>query len=238
MAASRAATASILRRRSRGARETATVPDPHRSCVAPCRWRRHCECGFDIHRQAHEGYRNAQERRGFGLADHGDLPRPIVLMSAIGIAIGLALGVAVPPIIDAFYGDLLPVRINVQVSPQSLGIAAFYGAIIALLFALWPLGRAENVRASVLFRDFVNSVGGRPRKGFLAIMACSRGPLRRSGADVGATIDRALRHGRARRHAGGVRMAWWLSLAPRGPAAAALGPELALRYATLLRQTA
>ena len=101
----------------------------------------------------------------------------LVLMSAIGIAIGLALGVAVPAIIDAFYGDLLPVRINVQVSPQSLGIAALYGAIIALLFALWPLGRAENVRASVLFRDSVNSVGGRPRKGLLAIMAILAGLL-------------------------------------------------------------
>ncbi|CAA2143241.1 hypothetical protein HYPP_04144 [Hyphomicrobium sp. ghe19] len=92
------------------------------------------------------------------------------LMTAIGIAIGLALGVAVPSIIDAFYGDLLPVRINVQVSPQSLGIAALYGAIIALLFALWPLGRAENVRASVLFRDSVNSPGGRPRPALIAIM--------------------------------------------------------------------
>jgi putative ABC transport system permease protein len=95
----------------------------------------------------------------------------ILLMSTIGIAIGLALGVAIPPIIDAFYGDLLPVRADIAVSPQSLAIAALYGFLVAILFALWPLGRAENVRASVLFRDSVNSIGGRPRKAIMAAIA-------------------------------------------------------------------
>ncbi|HML29437.1 MAG TPA: ABC transporter permease [Hyphomicrobium sp.] len=94
----------------------------------------------------------------------------LVIMSAIGIAIGLALGVAVPSIIDAFYGDLLPVRINVEVSPMSLGLAALYGALVALLFALWPLGRAENVPATVLFRDSINGTEGRPRLSLIAIM--------------------------------------------------------------------
>jgi putative ABC transport system permease protein len=95
----------------------------------------------------------------------------IMLMSAIGIAIGLAFGIAVPPLIDKLYGDLLPVRTGLQVSPQSLGIAALYGFLVALLFALWPLGRVENVRVSVLFRDSVNSVAGRPRKTIIAATA-------------------------------------------------------------------
>jgi putative ABC transport system permease protein len=95
----------------------------------------------------------------------------LVAMSAIGIAIGLALGVAVPWLIDTFYGDLLPVRINIDVSPQSLGMAALYGAIVALLFALWPLGRAENVSATVLFRDSINSTGGWPRRSLIVLMA-------------------------------------------------------------------
>jgi putative ABC transport system permease protein len=93
----------------------------------------------------------------------------ILVMSAIGIAIGLVLGMAVPPIIDQFYGDLLPVRADLQVSPQSLGVAALYGFLVAALFALWPLGRVENVRASVLFRESVKSVGGAPRKAIIAI---------------------------------------------------------------------
>ena len=67
----------------------------------------------------------------------------ILLMSAIGIAIGLAFGVAVPPLIDKLYGDLLPVRTDLQVSPQSLGIAALYGFLVAILFALWPPGASR-----------------------------------------------------------------------------------------------
>ncbi len=87
----------------------------------------------------------------------------ILAMSAIGIAIGLALGVLVPGLVDRFYGEVLPVRTELSVSPQSLAIAGLYGLLVALLFALWPLGRAENVRASVLFREQLQAVHGRPR---------------------------------------------------------------------------
>ncbi|HEY8194747.1 MAG TPA: FtsX-like permease family protein, partial [Hyphomicrobium sp.] len=95
----------------------------------------------------------------------------ILLMSAIGIAIGLALGVAVPPLIEYLYGDLLPVRAGIEISPRSLGIAALYGFLVALVFALWPLGRVENVRAAVLFRDSVNAPGTRPRKTIIVATA-------------------------------------------------------------------
>jgi putative ABC transport system permease protein len=95
----------------------------------------------------------------------------LAVMSLIGIAIGLAIGMAVPWLIDRFYGDLLPVRINVAVSLQSLGLAALYGAIVALLFALWPLGRAETVSATVLFRDSVSAVRGWPRRGLMVLVA-------------------------------------------------------------------
>ncbi len=87
----------------------------------------------------------------------------ILAMSAIGIAIGLALGVLVPGLIDQFYGDALPIRADFSVAPRSLWIAGLYGILVALIFALWPLGRAEHVRASVLFRDSVQPIGGRPR---------------------------------------------------------------------------
>ncbi len=43
----------------------------------------------------------------------------ILMMSAIGIAIGLILGMAVPLVIDRLYGDLLPVRLDFQLSPRS-----------------------------------------------------------------------------------------------------------------------
>jgi putative ABC transport system permease protein len=93
----------------------------------------------------------------------------ILLMSAIGIAIGLLLGIAVPPLIENVYGDLLPIRAGIEVSPASLGLAATYGFLVALIFALWPLGRVENVRAAVLFRESVGGIKGRPRKAIIIV---------------------------------------------------------------------
>jgi putative ABC transport system permease protein len=42
--------------------------------------------------------------------------------------------------------------------------------MVALLFTLWPLGRAEHVRASVLFRDTGNAVRGWPRRALIVWM--------------------------------------------------------------------
>ncbi|PPD00529.1 MAG: hypothetical protein CTY31_05290 [Hyphomicrobium sp.] len=96
----------------------------------------------------------------------------ILAMSAVGIAIGLALGVLVPSLINYFYGDMLPIRAAFTVSPLSLGISALYGFLVALLFALWPLGRAENVRASVLFRQQSQAIHGHPRTAVMVVIAC------------------------------------------------------------------
>ncbi len=95
----------------------------------------------------------------------------ILAMSGIGILIGLLLGAAVPVLIDYLYGSALPVRGVISLSPRSLAVAGTYGLLVALLFALWPLGRTEHVRASVLFRDAMPSVGGRPGKPVLMAIA-------------------------------------------------------------------
>lgn len=94
----------------------------------------------------------------------------ILAMSVVGVAIGLALGMAVPALVDHFYGDALPIRADFSVSPTSLGIAALYGILVSLLFALWPLGRTELVRASVLFRDAVTPRHGWPRPAIVATL--------------------------------------------------------------------
>jgi putative ABC transport system permease protein len=86
----------------------------------------------------------------------------ILAMTVIGIAIGLALGVAVPSLIDRMYGDALPIRAEFAVSPRSLAVAAIYGLLVSLMFALWPLGRTAHVKASVLFRDAITPRQGRP----------------------------------------------------------------------------
>jgi putative ABC transport system permease protein len=77
----------------------------------------------------------------------------VVLIAGIGIVGGLAVGYLVPVVLDALYGDALPIRAQLTVDPWSVLAASAYGLLVALVFTLWPLGRAELVRAAVLFRE-------------------------------------------------------------------------------------
>lgn len=95
----------------------------------------------------------------------------IVAVAAVGIAIGLAAGYALPILIGRLIGDALPIRAEFVVSPFSVATAIGYGLLVALLFALWPLGRAERVPPSVLFRDDVANDGGRPAAHVIASLA-------------------------------------------------------------------
>ena len=79
----------------------------------------------------------------------------IVIVAAIGILIGLALGTIVPIVLNAFYGDMVPIHVEMTVSALSVVSALVYGFAVALLFTLWPLARIERVSANVLFRDEV-----------------------------------------------------------------------------------
>src|SRR5262249_3251883 len=79
----------------------------------------------------------------------------VMIVAVIGILIGLVVGTALPVLLNALYGDLLPLQAEVTVSLLSILSAAVYGLTVSLLFTLWPLGRVERVSASVLFRDEV-----------------------------------------------------------------------------------
>lgn len=94
----------------------------------------------------------------------------ILAMTALGILAGLAAGLAIPGFVEWLVGDAMPVKAQFTISPRSLGIATAYGLMVALLFTLWPLGRAEHVRASVLFRDTGNAVRGWPRRALIVWM--------------------------------------------------------------------
>jgi putative ABC transport system permease protein len=80
----------------------------------------------------------------------------VVAISAIGIVIGIAVGLTVPSIVDSIAGAALPFRAETTFRPAAVGIAIVYGLLVALLFTLWPLGRIEQIRPSVLFRDEVS----------------------------------------------------------------------------------
>ena len=100
----------------------------------------------------------------------------VLLLAGLGVLIGLAAGMLLPPLISALYGDALPFAIRFSVSARSLLVAAFYGFMVALAFMLWPLGRSEHVRASVLFREEVAPSRAWPRRSIvLATIALAVG---------------------------------------------------------------
>ncbi|MEV8465276.1 FtsX-like permease family protein [Fluviibacterium sp. DFM31] len=93
------------------------------------------------------------------------------LVTAVGVAAGVVLGAALPlalaPIIEA----RLPVPVAFGLSLRPLAEAALYGTLTALVFALWPLARSEEVRAAALFRDGSGPGARQPRLRYLLVIA-------------------------------------------------------------------
>lgn len=83
----------------------------------------------------------------------------VLLIAGIGVAIGLVAGLLLPFAMSFALADALPIQAEISVTPASLLVAIAYGFLVALLFALWPLGRAELVRPAVLFREEVAPEG-------------------------------------------------------------------------------
>jgi putative ABC transport system permease protein len=95
----------------------------------------------------------------------------VMLVASLGTAIGLALGAAAPFALGAALHDVLPVPFEPTLAPGELAVAALYGLLTALVFAILPLGRAHDVPVSALFRDRIEPDARRPRAIYLVICA-------------------------------------------------------------------
>ncbi|MER2266355.1 ABC transporter permease [Methylobacterium oxalidis] len=80
----------------------------------------------------------------------------VMLIAGLGTAIGLGIGAALPYLLDAAFRNDLPLPLNPTLAPAELALAAAYGLLTALAFAITPLGRAHDVPVSGLFRDAVD----------------------------------------------------------------------------------
>ncbi|WP_213685451.1 FtsX-like permease family protein [Roseicyclus sp.] len=96
----------------------------------------------------------------------------IGLLTLLGLAMGLVLGAALPLIFAPIIAAQLPLPIAFAIYPGPLAEAAFYGALTALIFTLWPLARTETLRAAALYRDASGSRRHWPRPLWLVIIAC------------------------------------------------------------------
>jgi putative ABC transport system permease protein len=76
-------------------------------------------------------------------------------VTLIGIAAGLAIGAATPFVVNALFAAALPLPLAPAIFPRELALAALYGLLTALAFAVAPLGRAHDAPVAQLFRSLV-----------------------------------------------------------------------------------
>ncbi|HUB46038.1 MAG TPA: FtsX-like permease family protein [Acetobacteraceae bacterium] len=95
----------------------------------------------------------------------------VLTLSVAGIVVGLAAGAALPLVAMTFLRDMLPVPPVLGVYPGPLLLAAAYGLLTALAFALWPLGRAARIPGGALFRDALLPEHTLPTRGLVAVNA-------------------------------------------------------------------
>lgn len=93
------------------------------------------------------------------------------LLSAVGILIGIAIGAALPYLAVNLLAEVLPVPLAAGIYWLPLGMAALYGLLVALAFALWPLARAAEIKPAALYRDMIASRRSWPRRIFVLAAA-------------------------------------------------------------------
>ena len=85
----------------------------------------------------------------------------LAAIAVLGVVIGLVIGALLPFLAQSVIAEVLPVRARVALYAEPLAIAAAFGLLVSLLFALVPLMRARRVPAATLMRGAVVAQGGR-----------------------------------------------------------------------------
>ena len=87
----------------------------------------------------------------------------VLALAVVGIVAGLVVGFGLTWLAASALADALPVPPRFGLYPAVQALAALYGLLTALAFALWPLGRAMEIPGAALFRDTLQPAGVRPR---------------------------------------------------------------------------
>lgn len=77
----------------------------------------------------------------------------IAVIALAGVAVGLVLGAIAPLVASQFMAEFLPISTAPQLYPGPLMLAALFGLLTTLAFAIPPLGHAREVPATALFRE-------------------------------------------------------------------------------------
>jgi len=110
----------------------------------------------------------------------------VLVIAGTGIVLGLVVGAVIPFIVGPLLARVVPVAID-GIYPFELGLAAVYGLLVALAFALYPLGRSREVSATELFRDQVAPTQRRPPTAYLVAVGLALAAL--AALAVGLAFD-------------------------------------------------
>jgi putative ABC transport system permease protein len=101
----------------------------------------------------------------------------ILMIAALGVGLGLVLGLGLPWIGWQFLGSAVPIPVRFSVTSSTVGVAAAYGFLVSLAFVLWPLGRVDQIRPAMLFRDAIAPERSLPRPAILVAILFVLGGL-------------------------------------------------------------
>ncbi|MEK0165290.1 FtsX-like permease family protein [Phaeobacter sp. A36a-5a] len=113
-------------------------------------------------------------------------------LALLGVAIGLVIGGLAPVLLGPLIAAQLPFPAVFGISVPALSEAALYGLLTAFVFALWPLARAERIRAAALFRDALDSRSRWPAPRYIVATAVSVAVLIGSAALFSGAIELTL----------------------------------------------
>jgi putative ABC transport system permease protein len=114
----------------------------------------------------------------------------ILVIAALGIVVGLAAGALMPYGASAALSSFIPVPAEPGLFPGALALAAAFGVLVTLAFAVLPLGRARAVPATALFREMGVGGGGLPAWSYVAAALAAAGVL--AGLSIVFAADRHI----------------------------------------------
>ena len=93
----------------------------------------------------------------------------VMSIAMLGVIAGVVVGAITPLFAIHILSSYVTVPLDITIYPQPLLIAAGFGIGTSFLFALWPLAKAQEVRAAHLFRGLNDMPGGLPKPLYLGI---------------------------------------------------------------------